>query len=48
MLAVVGQPGATWTSQRDHLLLTVLYNTGGRVSEIVAVRVADVVLDPSA
>jgi site-specific recombinase XerD len=48
MLAVIGQPGATWTSQRDHLLLTMLYNTGARVSEIVAVRVADVVLDASA
>jgi site-specific recombinase XerD len=48
MLAVIGQPGASWTSQRDHLLLTMLYNTGARVSEIVAVRVAGVVLDPSA
>ena len=48
MLAVVGQPGSTWISQRDHLLLTMLYNTGARVSEIVAVRVADVVLDASA
>jgi site-specific recombinase XerD len=33
MLAVIGQPGDTWTSQRDHLLLTMLYNTGARVSE---------------
>ncbi|EGV15827.1 hypothetical protein ThimaDRAFT_4889, partial [Thiocapsa marina 5811] len=41
-------PGATWTSQRDHLLLTMLYNTGARVSEIIAVRVADVVLEASA
>ena len=48
MLAVIGQPGLAWTSQRDHLLLTLLYNTGARVSEIVAVRVADVVLDTSA
>ena len=48
MLAVIGQPGSTWTSQRDHLLLTMLYNTGARVSEIIAVRVADVVLDASA
>ena len=48
MLAVIGQPGVSWTSQRDHLLLTMLYNTGARVSEIVAVRVADVVLDASA
>src|SRR5450759_4375662 len=45
MLAVLGQPGETWTSQRDHLLLAMLYNTGARVSEIIGVRVADVVLD---
>jgi len=48
MLAVIGEPGTTWTSQRDHLLLTLLYNTGARVSEIIAVRVADVVLAASA
>jgi site-specific recombinase XerD len=45
MVAVIGQPGNTWTSQRDHLLLIMLYNTGARVSEIIGVRVADVVLD---
>ena len=45
MLAVMGQPGSTWTSQRDHLLLAMPYNTGARVSEIIGVRVADVVLD---
>jgi site-specific recombinase XerD len=44
MLAVMGQPGDSWTSQRDHLLLAMLYNTGARVSEIIGVRVADVVL----
>ena len=48
MLAVIGQPGDTWTSQRDHLLLAMLYNTGARVSEIIGVRVGDVVLDESA
>ncbi len=48
MLAVIGTPGGAWTSQRDHLLLAMLYNTGARVSEIIAVRVADVVLDASA
>ena len=45
MLAVIGQPGDSWTSQRDHLLLALLYNTGARVSEIIGVRVADVVLE---
>jgi site-specific recombinase XerD len=45
MLAVLGEPSSTWTSQRDHLLLAMLYNTGARVSEIIGVRVADVVLD---
>jgi len=32
----------TWSGRRDHVLLTTLYNTGGRVSEIVAVRRMDV------
>lgn len=48
MLAVIGQPGPSWTSQRDHLLLALLYNTGARVSEIIGVRVADVVLEAAA
>ena len=48
MLAILGQPGDTWTSQRDHLLLAMLYNTGARVSEIIGVHVADVVLDGGA
>ncbi len=48
MMTVLGQPGSSWTSQRDHLLLAMLYNTGARVSEIIGVRVADVVLDRAA
>ncbi|MCU0940242.1 MAG: site-specific integrase, partial [Burkholderiaceae bacterium] len=28
MMAVIGRPDGTWTSQRDHLLLRMLYNTG--------------------
>lgn len=47
MLAIIGEPGDSWTSRRDHLLFTMLYNTGARVSEMIGVRVADVVLDAS-
>jgi len=48
MVAVLGQPGSTWSSQRDHLLLAMLYNTGARVSEIIGVRVIDVILEGAA
>ena len=48
MVAVLGEPGERWSSRRDHLLLTMLYNTGARVSEIIGVRVVDVVLDSAA
>ena len=45
MVAVLGDPGEGWISRRDHLLFAMLYNTGARVSEMIEVRVADVVLD---
>lgn len=48
MLAVIDVPTATWLGQRDRLLLTLMFNTGARVSEIIGVRVADVVLGPTA
>jgi site-specific recombinase XerD len=48
MLAVIGTPNSSWVSQRDHLLLGLLYNTGARVSEIIGIRVSDVVLDSAA
>ena len=48
MLAVIGTPGATWLSQRDHVLFLPLYNTGARVSEITGVKVGDVVLEEGA
>ena len=47
MRAVIGERGGSWTSQRDHLLLLMLYNTGARVSESIGIRVTDVVLDAS-
>jgi integrase/recombinase XerD len=36
---------STWSGHRDHVLLMTLYNTGARVSEILAVHVGDVSLD---
>ena len=48
MLTVIRTPDETWTSQRDHALLLLLYNTGARVSEITGVKVGDVVLDEGA
>ena len=48
MLAVIGQPGVGWVSQRDCLLLALMYNTGARVSEVIGVKVSDVVLDAAA
>jgi site-specific recombinase XerD len=48
MMAIIGKPDHTWMSQRDHLLLRMLYNTGARVSEIIGVTRADVVLEGAA
>ncbi len=49
MEAILVAPGrSTWSSHRDHVLLATLYNTGARVSEIIAVRVGDVTLDHAA
>ncbi len=47
MLAVIDVATDTWVGQRDRLMLTLMFNTGARVSEIIGVRVADVVLGPS-
>jgi integrase/recombinase XerD len=35
----------TWSGRRDRAMLTALYNTGARVSEIIAVRMKDICLD---
>ncbi len=37
----------TWPGQRDRMLLATMYNTGARVSELLALRIDDVVLGPS-
>jgi len=48
MAAVLGAPdGSSWSGRRDRALFTLMYNTGARVSEAVAVRRADVSLDVS-
>jgi integrase/recombinase XerD len=39
---------STWFGLRDRILLAVLYNTGARVSELIGISVADVVLDGAA
>jgi site-specific recombinase XerD len=41
--AILSAPDrSTWSGQRDHVLLATLYDTGARVSELIAVRRADV------
>lgn len=47
MLAVIDVPTDTWIGQRDRLLLTLMFNTGARVSEVIGVRVRDVVVGPT-
>lgn len=37
---------STWNGHRDYVLLSTLYNTGARVSEIAGARVADLCLQP--
>ncbi len=47
--AVLNAPdAATWCGRRDLTMLATLYNTGARVSELIGMRVGDVVLESSA
>jgi site-specific recombinase XerD len=39
--ALLAAANGSWSARRDHLLFLLLYNTGARVSEILALRVAD-------
>src|ERR1041385_1480342 len=43
--AILAATDDSWTGQRDHLLFLLLYNTGARISEILALRVKDVDLN---
>lgn len=46
--AIIGAPNtATWTGRRDRVMFATLYNTGARVSELIGMRVADVILEGS-
>jgi site-specific recombinase XerD len=45
--ALLETPVRTWSQHRDHLLWTLLYTTGARLSEILALTRQDVQLAPS-
>ena len=48
MEAIIAAPDRhSWVGQRDRALFTVLYNTGARVSEVINLRVGDIVVDVS-
>ncbi len=40
--AILSATTDTWTGRRDHLLFLLLYNTGARISEVLALRVMDI------
>lgn len=49
MEAVLNAPNRTeWSGRRDHVLFTVMYNTGMRVSEAIGLRRSDIDIGPSA
>jgi integrase/recombinase XerD len=49
MQAIIDAPDTeTWAGQRDRTFFALLYNTGARISEALALQVADVHLDRSA
>jgi site-specific recombinase XerD len=46
MLAIIDAVNDTWIGQRDRLMLTLMFNTGARVSEITGLRASDVIIGP--
>lgn len=48
MEAIIAAPDrGTWAGRRDQALFSLLYNTGARVSEVIDLKVGDVLLDVS-
>lgn len=46
MQAILDAPDPrTWAGQRDRALFSLMYNTGARVSEVIGLRVGDVIID---
>jgi len=48
MQAIIGTHDGSWIAQRDHLMLSLLYNTAASVSDIVRVRVDQIQFDGGA
>lgn len=47
--ALIAAPDvATWSGQRDQLMWLMLYNTGARVSELLAIRIRDITIGTQA
>jgi site-specific recombinase XerD len=42
--ALLAATGQDWTGKRDHLLFLLLYNTGARISEVLDLRVRDILV----
>ena len=48
MLAIIGRPDGSWIGQRDHALLSLLYDSAATVSELVRLRRQNIALDDEA
>jgi integrase/recombinase XerD len=49
MQAILEAPDPrTWAGQRDRTLFSLMYNTGARVSEVIGLRIGDVIINGSA
>ena len=45
MLAIIGRSNTSWIGQRDHALLSLLYDSAATVSEVVHLRLQNIELD---